>query len=246
VSEQQAFAGFLDKWRVRWPEWGVAEVFVPASQREIAAAWFALQQELTDAAWSGSDPSPGEAKLGWWAEELQGWSQGRRRHPLGIALQRLPAPWPHLAASLPMLMASREPASNWEQAAEALESFAQGAARVSGTLFASDPQTPTACLAAGLLAQQVLLRGDAAAPLRTRLQLGDEVAEQAGAEHAIARSWARELLHRWPATRPGSRPERIFEGLLRERLRRVAAGEALAQPPARLAAVWIAWRAARA
>jgi len=240
VSEHQAFAGFLDKWRVRWPEWRVAEVFVPASQREIAAAWFALQQELTDAAWAGSDPRPGEAKLAWWAEELQGWSQGRRRHPLGMALQRLPAPWLHLAATLSTLLASREPASGWEQATGALESFAQSAAGVSDTLFAADPQTPTACVAAGLLAQQVLLRGDAAAPLRTRAQLGDAIAE-----HAAARAWAQELVQRWPATGPDSPPERIFEALLRGRLRRVAAGGAFSQPLPRLVALWTAWCAAR-
>jgi phytoene/squalene synthetase len=240
VSEQQAFAGFLDKWRARWPEWGVAEVFVPASQREIAAAWFALQQELTDAAWAGRDPRPGEAKVAWWAEELRGWSQGRRRHPLGIALQRWPAPWLPLAASLPILIASREPASDWEQAVDALEPFAQSAAGVSVTLFTAKAQTPTACVAAGLLAQQVLLRGDAAAPLRIRAQVGDAVPE-----HATARAWAGLLLQRWPDVEPDSRPDRIFAALLRERLRRAAAGGPLSQPLPRLVALWTAWRAAR-
>ena len=49
----------------RWPEWHVAEVFVPRrAARTGASAWFALRQELTDAAWGGSDPRPGEAKLG--------------------------------------------------------------------------------------------------------------------------------------------------------------------------------------
>ena len=240
MSEQQAFAGFLDKWRARWPEWGVAEVFVPASQREIAAAWFALQQELTDAAWAGSDPRPGEAKLAWWAEELQGWSQGRRRHPLGIALQRSPAPWLLLATNLPTLLASRDPARDWEQATEALELFAQGAAGVSDSLFAVHTQSPTAGVVAGLLAQQLLLRGEAAAPLRTRAQLGDAVPEQAS-----ARAWARELLQRWPAIRPEARPDRIFAGLLRERLRRAAAGGPLSQPLPRLVALWTAWCAAR-
>ena len=73
MSDPQALAAFLDKWRERWPEWSVAEVFIPAHDREMAVAWFALLQELTDAAWGGSDPRPGEAKLGWWAEELLGW-----------------------------------------------------------------------------------------------------------------------------------------------------------------------------
>lgn len=240
MSEQQALDGFLDKWRARWPEWRVAEVFVPAPQRGAAVAWFALQQELTDAAWAGSDPRPGEAKLAWWAEELHGWSQGRRRHPLGSALQRLPAPWLHLAATLSTLLASREPASGWEQATGALESFAQSAAGVAGIVFVANQQTSTESVVAGLLAQQVLLRGDAAAPLRTRAQLGD-----AASEHATARAWAQELVQRWPATGPDSPPDRIFAALLRERLRRVAAGGALSQPLPRLVALWTAWRAAR-
>ena len=33
MSDQAALEAFLDKWRARWPEWRVAEVFVPASQR---------------------------------------------------------------------------------------------------------------------------------------------------------------------------------------------------------------------
>ena len=42
---------FIAKWRARWPEWAIAEVFLPASRRESMQAWFALLQELGDAAW---------------------------------------------------------------------------------------------------------------------------------------------------------------------------------------------------
>ena len=84
---------FIAKWRARWPEWAIAEVFLPASRRESMQAWFALLQELGDAAWGGSDPLPGEAKLGWWAEELEGWSRGARRHPLGQVLMSRAASW---------------------------------------------------------------------------------------------------------------------------------------------------------
>ena len=54
-------AEFIAKWREHWPEWSVAETFVPEEQREVAAAWFALRHELTEAAWGGGDPRPGEA-----------------------------------------------------------------------------------------------------------------------------------------------------------------------------------------
>ena len=107
MSDQAALEAFLDKWRARWPEWRSAEVFVPAPQRAATLAWLALRQELADAAWDGADPRPGAAKLAWWGDELNGWANGRRRHPLGMALQRIPAPWDALASSLPALGVSQ-------------------------------------------------------------------------------------------------------------------------------------------
>ena len=82
MSTPEELAHFFDKWRARWPEWPVAEAFIPPPQRELAMAWLALRSELADAAWGGADPTPGAAKLGWWVEELLGWAQGarRRRH----------------------------------------------------------------------------------------------------------------------------------------------------------------------
>src|SRR5690606_34599069 len=123
-----------DKWRARWPEWQVAEVFLPAATRARLLAWFALRQELVDAAWAGADPRPGEAKLAWWAEELQGWSQGRRRHPLGIALQSLGAPWERLAAALPVLAAARDRAVDLAEARDALPAFAAVVAEIDTVL----------------------------------------------------------------------------------------------------------------
>ena len=38
MSDHDALQGFLDKWRARWPEWRVAEAFVPTPERERAAA----------------------------------------------------------------------------------------------------------------------------------------------------------------------------------------------------------------
>lgn len=241
MSDEQALRGFLDKWRTRWPEWNVASVFVPQSQRDVAVAWFALQREMMDAAWGGDDPRPGEAKLAWWAEELYGWEYGRRRHPLGIALQRLPAPWMRLAASVPALLASREPASNQEQASTVLAPFAQSAADVSNALFAADTPAPATHLA-GLLAQQLLLRGDAAAPLQTRARISDG----GTSHHAVARAWARDLLQRWPTVPSAVIPDRVMGALLQMRLKRFAAGGALVQWLPYPVALWTAWRAARA
>ena len=139
---EAAPAEFIAKWREHWPEWSVAEAFVPEEQREVASAWFALRHELTEATWAGEDPRPGEAKLAWWREELQGWAKGARRHPLGSVLQRQPVPWILLADSIPALFASRGSAPDPDQAAIRLEPFAEGVASVGVTLFADAALPP--------------------------------------------------------------------------------------------------------
>jgi len=237
MSDPQALAAFLDKWRERWPEWSVAEVFVPADDREMAVAWFALLQEFTDAAWGGSDPRPGEAKLGWWAEELLGWQQRRRRHPLGVALQSAPAPWGRLGMALPVLLAAREAAVDREQAIATISPLVEAAAAVGSVLFAGNcPEVA----AQPLLAQHLLLRGDAAAPLAVRARLGEALSD-----HALGRAWAGDLLASWPRMRAVPRPERVFAALLRERLRRFSNGGGLGQPIPRMSSLWLSWRAAR-
>lgn len=237
MSDAEALAGFIDKWSERWPEWRVAEVFVPQQLRYNALAWFALQQELVEAAWGGNDPRPGEAKLAWWMEELQGWSQGRRRHPLGFALQRLPAPWQRLSAAIPSLIASREASGSREQAFDVLAPVADAMARVDATLF-------DAALAAGgnsqlLVAMQLQMQGDASVPLQLRAR------GAVGNDGSVARSWAEDILRTWPAPRVGPRPVRLRQALLHERLRRFAAGGAQIQGVPVLAALGVAWRAAR-
>ena len=239
MSDVAALASFIDKWRARWPEWRVAEAFVPRAERERALAWFALRQELTDAAWGGADPRPGEAKLGWWVEELQGWAQGRRRHPLGLVLQRLPVPWALLAACLPALLASRAPAADIDEAIAVLEPFAEGVAGIAATLYDSDTPAPATGAIVGLLAERLLL-DQAAVPLRIRARVGATASAQAAAS-----AWAGELLQRWPPPHHGARAGRIHAALLRERLHRCAAGAPMSQPLPQWRALATAWRAAR-
>lgn len=192
MSDPAALDSFIAKWRTRWPEWSVAEAFVPAAQRDVVVAWFALLQELTDAAWAGDDPTPGIAKLAWWQEELQGWSQGRRRHPLGVALQRRDAPWQGLAVALPVLSRTRTPPQDAAAALIALAPFAEAAAAVEQALFAT-PNDPDAAreIAATLLATHARWPAN-----------GD-------------------LDAHWPA-RSGLRPRRIAAALARARLRSAA------------------------
>jgi hypothetical protein len=221
---------FLGKWRGRWPEWRIAQVFVAGSERATAEAWFALLQEWTDAAWAGDDPTPGFAKLAWWQEELQGWAKGLRRHPLGRVLQKRPAPWASLAAALASLQTVREPLRAWappQPLMVQLQPLADAIADCERAIFSSDVESGDE--SGGdtflLLAAHALWHRDEAA------------------EAAQMQAWGRQLATTAPQ-RAGSRPRRIHDALSHARLRRVAAaGEVSALSPA--LALWRSWRAAR-
>lgn len=242
----EALAAFVDKWRARWPEWAVAQVFVPHAQRTTALAWAALLQELTDAAWGGQDSRPGEAKLAWWQEELQGWTRGIRRHPLGAALVRgagqrgtsRPDPvYAMLAAALPALRESRERPGNTDEAFASLRPVASAIAAIERELFAMGDATETDEATAtsatlSLLHARLAQTGAASVPLRVLARAG---------EPAAAAAWARELLQRLPETRTGTRPRRVWTALATQRLR----GGDAAKPLRTWRALWAAWDAAR-
>ena len=235
---RDALDSFVAKWRQRWPEWGVAEVFVPASQRPLALAWAALLQELTDAAWGGRDPRPGEAKLAWWGEELHGWTRGARRHPLGTELQRRPADWQALATALPALRDSRQRPRDHAEAFAALAPFAGVAAGVELRLFAADAEmdmdaASRDAVAASLLQARFFHEGDDHVPMAVLARAGE------GAPAAI---WAEQLRQRWPQAPARTLPRRLWTGLARARLARAEPARAL-PPWVSLAA---AWRSARA
>jgi len=230
-SRDEALDSFLDKWRARWPEWAVAQAFVSPQQRDAALAWAALQQELTDAAWGGSDARPGEAKLAWWMEELQGWSRGLRRHPLGITLQKLPAPWTALGAAIPSLRESRERPRDRDEALLALAPFAQAVAQVEAALFGATADAGVALVQANLLQARLAQTGEAAVPMSVIARAGEGTA---------TRAWGADLLEHWPRG-DASRPRRVWNALARQRLRRGDA--ALPLPP--WSALWTAWRGAR-
>ncbi|AWV07631.1 phytoene/squalene synthase family protein [Marilutibacter maris] len=236
-NDPAALDSFLAKWRQRWPEWGVAEVFVPAPQRGSALAWAALLQELGDAAWGGRDPRPGEAKLAWWGEELQGWSRGARRHPLGIALQRQSADWAALAAALPTLQASRERPRDHAEAFAALEPFAAAVADVEQRLFIGagddDAEGSRDAVVAALLQSRFFHEGDAHVPLAIVARAGE------GTPLAI---WAEQLRQRWPQAPARTVPRRLWTALAHARLGHAEPARAL-KPWRSLA---IAWRSARA
>jgi hypothetical protein len=225
MNASTGLADFTGKWHARWPEWNIGGAFLPAAQRDLAFAWFALQQELTDAAWGGTDATPGLAKLAWWNEELQGWAKGARRHPLGERLQAQPAPWPALAASLRALQASRELPPTADINQSGMTSFALAVAQSEHYLFGPHGDGGNSVDAVGfdLMAERCLLHGDA-----------DE---------------ARDLLANVPTATGSTRPRRLHSAFLRHRLRQLAenplAGSQPIRTPAPWRSLWLAWCAAR-
>ena len=228
---------FCDKWRARWPEWRVAEVFLPSAQRSLAPAWSALQQELADAAWGGSDPRPGEAKLLWWQEELHGWSQGRRRHPLGQLLQRHPADWSGLGLALATLGEARARPRDPEHAAAQIGAIAQAAAIIEQQLFLAEAELGQRSelefetITLQWLHARLVQQGEAGVPLT--------VLARSGSAPALP-GWRAELARRWPQRRAGNRPRQLWSALTLARLQ---------SPDERPLPLWrallLAWRAAR-
>lgn len=223
MNETGTTASFIEKWRTRWPEWSVAEAFLPAADRQVAETWFALLQEFSDAAWSGSDPTPGLAKLAWWHDEMEGWAKGARRHPLGGILQRQPAPWTALGRALNALPATRDQASG--DAREALTGLAAAIVGCEQALFPGPSAGPAA-------------EDDDAAGFAALCLLGER------ALLTGARDDAGELLRQWPQRPAGTRVRRLQGALLRSRLATLAKGaEPVPLPGWRVLAS--SWRAAR-
>jgi hypothetical protein len=239
MSDSTALDSFLDKWLARWPEWQMAEVFVPPARRAVAVAWFALLQEFEDIMNIAGDPLPADAKLAWWGEELRDWARQRSRHPLGRVLEPQAAPWAALAEALPQLIAARDRPLDARAAFAGLQGFGAAVAAVETVLFAAPASASlTQAIAAQALATRLAEAGAAALPMREA-----EVGESGDAS-AQARRWAEVLLRHWPQ-RQGGRERRVLSALARGRLRRFAkAGEAAPMPSAG-ALLFAAWRAAR-
>lgn len=215
-----ALDSFLDKWRERWPEWPVAETFVPSAQRELAVAWFALLQEFEDAMNIAGDPLPANAKLGWWGEELRDWSRRRSRHPLGRLLEPHPAPWADLAEALPVLGALRESWPDIDAAFVRVRPLAHAIAGIEAALFGgrADEAAVQAIGAQWLSAREL------------SAERGDDLPG---------------LIERWPVRVPASLPRRLWALLARDRvLARVESGGG-PRRISRLRLLWRAWSAAR-
>ena len=220
MTDTPAYASFLDKWRERWPEWPVAEPFVPPAQRELAVAWFALLQEFEDAMNISGDPVPADAKLGWWGEELRDWARRRSRHPLGRLLEPKGAPWAALAEALPSVPTLREPWPDLDAALARVQPWARAVAAVEAALFGG--------------------RSDASGERAIGLQW---LATRASADGQGVDLAA--LLAAWPMRPRASLPRRLWAAQARARVRAWLKSGGEPRPVSRLRLLWQAWNAAR-
>ena len=234
MSNNSALDSFLGKWHQRWPEWSLVEPFIDVSRRAQVQAWFALVQELEDIYTAGGDTTAVDAKLAWWGEELRSWAGQRSRHPLGRVLDGVPAPWMALAEAIADLPAARAAMATPALARTALGSYAAALAAVEAVLF-DLPVTPAAVEAVitQTLAQRLVRGGEQAVPA--------SIARGDGA--AAIKSWAAELLARWPLRCAGPRPRRVLALLLRLRVQGLATERGLS--PHAASVLLKAWWAAR-
>ena len=234
MSTPSALDSFLDKWRTRWPEWQVAERFVPESQRTLVVAWFSLLQEFDDILNTAGDPMPSDAKLAWWGEELRSWSAQRSRHPLGRVLEPVRAPWAALAETLPDLIEARAVPVDPGHALRSLQAYAAAVAAVEAVMFDTpargDVATP---VLVQTLAQRLHESGVAAIP---RSLLAED-------DNQASRTWAQQLLAKWPARVTGPRPRRLYAALARARQQTWAQDRQYQATPMRT--LWQSWWAAR-
>ncbi len=236
MSDSAALDSFLDKWRARWPEWSVAEIFVPAERRERTVAWFALLQEFEDALNIAGDPLPADAKLAWWSEELRGWAAQRSRHPLGRRLEPIRAPWEALADAVATLASARLSAPDAEAAFASLQRFGEAVSAVEAGVLGRAPAPDR--VVARTLASRLMDMGPTASPYRVGAQVGDD-------PQARLRPWAAELARRGEAAPSGARERRMLGAFTAGRLKRYAQAGGPMRLPSHARLLFTAWRAAR-
>lgn len=250
----QALEGFVAKWRAREPDMAQAEIFCPPPRRGRFQAWGALQHALREAVFELRDAHVGQAKSGWWAEELLALQRGTPRHPLTLALagQGDAMRWSPLAGALIDSVAGDLRPAGRDAAFAGVDALARGIAETEAALFdlpGSDEEGVRA-VAVHLLAQRLsvgLAAEDAGrVPMHLLARHGltsAELGEEAG--RPARRDWARELLAALPARLPRAplyrRQRAAFD---RYRLARLAAG-ADERAPGPLRGLLLAWNAAR-
>jgi len=219
----------MDKWLQRWPQWPVLEHFIAPPKRLISVAWFSLLQEYEDIFNIAGDPTPADAKLMWWTEELHDWKRQRSRHPLANLLQPLPVSWNTLADALPELINARKQPNDSPHARILLHSFARCLADIETHLFAEkthniiDLELASQTIISQLLAQRSHILGAVAMPLDCN-QIN---------------YWQQTILDEWFIH--GANPRRLYSALARLHHK----AQLHKKPVHPIHVLWHGWRAAR-
>ena len=250
-QSQDTGAHFVGKWLQREPEMAFAEIFCPAADKPAFRAWGALLHELRESLFELSDPGVARIKTAWWAEEMIGLGQGRRRHPLGVELLKRDAPWSQLARALLAFESDSMRAADTGEAVAALVPLADAVVQVECRLFPARESTEASRSLAvhwllHRLPQGLASEDQARVPMHLFARHGITAAGLPTAQaHALLRDWAGELLSALPPVLPhAALVRRSRAGFDRARLRRLASGKPFG-PPMPLATLWRAWRAAR-
>lgn len=257
---------FVAKWLSQEPEMEPVLGFVPAAERELAACWGALQNELFDAMLEPRDSGVAQVKLAWWGEALtRGAGQGAA-HPLVRALFAQPAAvqvpaadWQALVHAALRLGAEEASPPDLDSALRVRGDYAAAVARLDAALFVSAPVPDTApAIAAGLLLRQLraALRGRRGRhpflPLHLFARHGQRAAEfdarrADAAGSALLADFAGALAAELGDVRADTLPRRCRIALDRRLLQGIAARPVPASAMlSRWSALWTAWRAARA
>lgn len=244
----QAFDAFLDKWRTHEPEMEVAEAFCARAERARFRLWGVLLHELLESAYAPSEPAVAQARLAWWAEELDA---RRGRHPVSATVLESGAgavPVAPVALAAQQLVGAGRAPRTLADALQDMQSMAAAIARAEEAMFGGSAAAEQVQIAASLIVRAALEACAGRALARDRMPM-DLLARwpltAAGDAGGLRRELAVQLLAVVGAAGSGEVLfRRARSGFDRWRLGRWRSGAPGQNVPA-LRALWIARRAAR-
>jgi hypothetical protein len=246
---------YLEQWLAREPEMELAQLFCAPAERRRVALWYCLQHELDDAAFNLSDATVTQAKLAWWADELQRGVTGAARHPLLVELFQQPGAraidarrWATTAQrALALALDERSPA-DVDDLLQRYLPYAAALAEIETALFGGRSE------AQALAIERIVRRlGAEPAPraamewplqLLARVQLARDALAAGAHAQSLRRELAPSLLTRLPADPAAPRHRRMRQALDRWRLQQWLQGR-VAPAPSGWRRLWLLWRAAR-
>lgn len=247
---------YIAQWLVREPAMELAQVFCAPGQRRRVALWSCLQHELDDAAFNLSDASVTQAKLAWWADELQRGAVGAARHPLLREVFEQPGAraidarrWAAPAQQALALALDERSCADVDGLVQRYLPYASALAAIESALF--DGRSSAQALSVERIVRRL---GAAGAPraamewplqLLARHQLGRDALATGSNAVALRRDLAAPLLARLPSAIGAPRHRRMRQALDTWRLKQWQRGLD-APAPTGWRRLWLLWRAARA